>query len=267
VRQVRIDNTDELLKQFNMLPNNYVYRGHANAAWLLQSSLERVLGSKWSSIESRKFEKYSLEQFQAKFHLYDSENITPDSKLGWLSVMQHYGVPTRMVDFTESPYVALYFALEAYQPASKLDLAVFALDYSAFMEASISHIRTKDNSFAYTRETLHPMQDKVFEEVVDRFSYDITWITEPGRHNERLDRQGGCFVVSGNGDKRISEIIELPIYSSCEFIKFTIDASLYTFVFALLRKMNVTSKSLYGDLDGLARAIRMAMQVYASDGL
>src|SRR3569833_358972 len=101
--EIRIDNTDDLLGQFNRLPNHYIYRGHANAAWPLQSSLERVIGSKWSSLDARRFEDYSLDRFRAKFHLYDRENITPDSKLAWLSVMQHYGVPTRLVDFTDSP--------------------------------------------------------------------------------------------------------------------------------------------------------------------
>ncbi len=45
--------------------------------------------------------------------------------------------------------------------------------------------------------------------------------------------------------------------------KFEIARCLYESIFALLRKMNITSKSLYGDLDGLARAVKMEMQVYA----
>jgi hypothetical protein len=131
------------------------------------------------------------------------------------------------------------------------------------MDVSISHIGGKDNSFVETRASVYSKQDKVFDETVDRFAYDIAWVTEPKRHNERLDRQGGCFVISGNGDKRIADALDLPLYSACEFIKYIIDQSLYPAIFALLRKMNVTSKSLYGDLDGLARSIRMEMQVYS----
>ncbi len=263
MREVPIDNTEDLLGAFNRLPNNYIYRGHANASWPLQSSLERAIELRWPSSEARKFEDYSLDRFRAKFHLYDRENITPDSKLAWLSVMQHYGVPTRLVDFTDSPYVALYFALEAYQPSSRADFAVFALNYTAVMEASIAYIRTKDSSFEETRASIYAKQDRVFDDIVDRFAYDIAWITEPKRHNERLDRQGGCFVISGNRDMRIADALELSLYSNCEFIKYKINRSLYPSIFALLRKMNVTSKSLYGDLGGLARGIRMEMQVYA----
>jgi FRG domain len=264
MQEIRISDTESLLNHFNRLPNNYIYRGHANAEWPLQSSLERVIGAKWSSSETKKYEDYSLDVFRAKFHLYDRENIRPDSKLAWLSVMQHYGVPTRLVDFTESPYVALYFALEAYHPSTKVDLAVFALDYTAIMDASIAHITAEDPSFTETRKTVYPKQDKIFDETVDRFAYDIAWVTEPKHHNERLDRQGGCFLVSGNGDRRIADVLDLSLYGTCEFVKYIIDHRLYSGIFALLRKMNVTSRSLYGDLDGLARSIRMQLQVYSA---
>lgn len=263
MQEILIAETEALLKQFNSLPNNFIYRGHANAKWPLQSSLERLIESQWSQGKARHFEDFSLEAFQAKFHLYDRANITPDSKLAWLSVMQHYGVPTRLVDFTNSPYVALYFALEAYQPSTLADLAVFALDYTAVMEASIRHIKVQDPSFEETRSSIYAKQDKVFDETVDKLLYDITWVTEPRRHNERLDLQGGCFVVSGNIDARISESLNLDLYRDCKFLKFTIDHRLYEPIFALLRKMNLTSKSLYGDLDGLARSIKMEMQVYS----
>lgn len=263
MKEIAVCTIEELVQTLNGQPNNMIYRGHADALWPLTSSLERVIGTSWCSKEARRFEDFSLDQFKAKFHLYDHENVDPESKLAWLSIMQHYGVPTRLVDFTDSPYVALYFALEAYQSRTA-DFAVFALDYSAVMDASIAQIAARDTSFTETRQSVYPKQDKVFDEIVDRFSYDIAWVTEPKRHNQRLDRQGGCFVISGNLDVRIAAALELPQFAACSFTKYRIDHSLYSGVFDLLRKMNLTSKSLYGDLDGLARSIRMQMQVYAS---
>ncbi|WP_119157395.1 FRG domain-containing protein [Caldimonas tepidiphila] len=263
MKQVPIESVDQLLQAVNELPNNFLYRGQANADWPLQSSLERIVGSKWSSSEAQKFEDYSLKKFRSKFHLYDRENTQPESKLAWLSIMQHYGVPTRLLDFTESPYIALYFALEAYNPQSNCDLALYAIDYTAILESSIAHIKTKDSAFNETRVTVFERQDEIFDKVVDRFSYDIAWIAEPKLLNARLDRQAGSFLLSGNRGLRIEEVLGLKLYEKVSALKFIVPTHLYKNAFALLRKMNINSKSLYGDLDGLARAIKMEMQIYS----
>jgi hypothetical protein len=264
MKKVEIRSVADLIEQLNRLPNHFLYRGHANADWPLQSSLERIIGSKWSVEEARRFEEYSIAQFQSKFHLYDCENVKPQSKLAWLSIMQHYGVPTRLLDFTESPYVALYFALEAYNPQTCADFAIFALDYSTIMDCSIAHINLKDSAFNQTRLSVYEKQDEIFETVVDRFAYDIVWIAEPKQLNARLDRQAGSFLLSGNRGLRIQNILDSEPYANVMMCKFCIAHELYTGIFALLRKMNITSKSLYGDLEGLARSIRMQMQIYSA---
>jgi hypothetical protein len=263
MKKVNIDSIEQLLKELNSLPNNFIYRGHSDSAWKLESSLERVVGSKWSVDSAIRFEEYSLDVFKSKFHLYDNENIAPESKLAWLSIMQHYGVPTRLLDFTASPYVALYFALETYDPQRHQDFAVFALDYSAIMQKSIDYISLKDVSFHETRESIHRKQDAIFDGIVDRFAYDIAWITEPKQVNARLDRQAGSFLISGNRGCRIEEVLASSTYATADMIKYCIPSNLYTGVFALLRKMNVTSKSLFGDLGGLARSIKMELQLYS----
>lgn len=263
LKEVEIRSVEELLKQLNSLQNHFLYRGHADANWQLRSSLERIIGSRWTASVAKRFEEHSLAQFQSKFHLYDRENMKPDSKLAWLSIMQHYGVPTRLLDFTESPYVALYFALEAYSPQSCADFAIFALDYSSIMERSIAHISSKDSTFNETRFSVNQRQDEVFETVVDPFAYDIAWIAEPKQLNARLDRQSGSFLLSGNSGRQIQDVLDSEVYANVTMCKFRVARDLYTGIFALLRKMNITSKSLYGDLDGLARSIRMEMQIYS----
>jgi hypothetical protein len=176
--------------------------------------------------------------------------------------MQHYGVPTRLIDFTSSPYIALYFALEEYVPLSKNELAIFAIDYSGLMQKSIDHIKAKDKEFLETRFTIEPKKDQVFDNMVDRYSYDIAWITEPIELNARIDRQSGTFLISGNLEKPIEAILNLPIYSDVPMIKINIPCHLYEGIYVALRKMSINSKSIYGDLSGLAKAIRMEMQAY-----
>jgi hypothetical protein len=264
MKDIVISSAEELLTELNGLPNHYIYRGHADADWQLESSLERVVGDAWSAVSARMFEDYALGLFESKFHLYDRENIQPASKLAWLSIMQHYGVPTRLLDFTASPYVALYFALEGYSPRTKKDFAVFAIDYTAIMERSVAYISEQDQSFQETRQSVHQKQDVVFGAVVDTNAYDVAWITEPKQVNARLDRQAGTFLLSGNPASRIKDVLNSSTYSAVDLRKYRIPNQMYKGIFALLRKMNVTSKSLYGDLDGLARSIKMELQAYSS---
>lgn len=254
----------ELVHELNVLPNHFAFRGQADAEWGLQSTLERVIGNRWNAETARRFETYSLDLFKSKYHIYSGLEHIPKSKLSWLSVMQHYGVPTRLIDFTTSPFIALYFALETYNPLSQKDFSIFAIDYTAIMEASIQQIRKSDNKFLETRASFQSKQDTVFDEVVDRYSYDIAWITEPMELNARIDRQSGTFLVAGNLEKTIESIINLPLYESTKLIKLRIPASLYQGIYVALRKMSINSKSIYGDLAGLAKSIRMELQPYTS---
>ncbi|HZW12201.1 MAG TPA: FRG domain-containing protein [Noviherbaspirillum sp.] len=263
ITEKRVSEISELMHELNVLPNHFVFRGQSDASWGLRSSLERVLGTQWSSERARTFETYSLDIFRSKYHIYSGNEHTPKSKLSWLSVMQHYGLPTRLIDFTTSPYIALYFALETYDPLSGKDFSIFAIDYSALMEESINYIKTKDNKFSETRLSIYRKQDEIFDKVVDRYSYDIAWVTEPIELNARIDRQSGTFLISGNLEKPIESIIGLPTYNSTNIIKLTIASSLYQSVFVALRKMSINAKSIYGDLAGLAKSIKMELQPYA----
>ena len=259
-----ISTIETLVTRLNSHRNSFVYRGHADAEWSLESSLERLIGTAWNAANAKKFEEYSYDEFRSRFHLYDSENRTPSSKLAWLATMQHYGVPTRLIDFTTSPYVALYFALEAYRPSSGADIAVFALDYSAAMDRSFQLLQEELPDFAETRLSHRNKQDVLFDSKVDPQARDVVWVTEPTELNKRLDRQSGCFVLSGNRGRRLAEILADPRYADVEFYKYRISATLYRGIYDVLRKANINSKTLYGDLAGLGQSLRMEMQVYAS---
>ncbi|MFA6998372.1 MAG: FRG domain-containing protein [Victivallaceae bacterium] len=262
IQEIEIKSSEDLIQKMNELPNHYIYRGHSDAGWKLESTLERVLGQKWSAPNARKFEEHSYNTFKSKYHIYNSTEHSPQSKLSWLSVMQHYGVPTRLLDFTESPYVALYFALETYNPLLKKNFAIFAVDYTAVMNNSIDFIKKKDAKFVEAHESIQHQKDEIFDETVDRFSYDILWVTEPIKFNARMDRQSGTFLISGNREKTVESLILSGLYDNCSIIKYVIHSDLYESVYALLRKMSINSKSIYGDLSGLAKAIKMEMQVY-----
>lgn len=129
MNEIAVTTMHDLVTRFNAYSNSMMFRGQPRASYLLSSSLERLLGEAWSPQQAIKFEDHSLRLFRSKYHLYDSSRYEPATKLAWLGAMQHFGVPTRLIDFTTSPYVALYFALERYPFDSHPDFAVFAIDY------------------------------------------------------------------------------------------------------------------------------------------
>jgi hypothetical protein len=148
---------------------------------------------------------------------------------------------------------------------SQANFAIFALDYEAIMSYSKKHIASKNCTFKEDTISIYENQDEVFENFVDPHTYDIVWIAEPKQLNVRLDRQAGSFLLSGNRGLRIQDVLNSELYNDVKMYKFVIPNDLYEGIFVLLRKMNITSKSLYGNLEGLARSIHMQMQIYSVD--
>lgn len=262
--ETAVTNGKELVDKLNMYPNSFIYRGQSSSSWKLTTSLERACGNKFGREFAVKSENYAREQFSSRFHLYDRENVSPSTTLEWLSLMQHYGVPTRLLDFTSSPYAALFFALETYDVQNRPDIAIYCINYSELMDVSLGLIKDQDGNFDETRESIVGKQDQVFEDYVDRFSRDILWVTEPQKLNSRIDRQAGCFLVSGNKGVSINELVRSDRYKSVSIEKITFPGSLIESVFVLMRKMNISGKSIYGDLSGLAKSIALEIKIYAA---
>lgn len=264
MKEIILKTIEEVIALINTFENHFIFRGQSNKSWELSSGLERMLDNNCNKTSLKKAEEYSLNLFKSKFHIYDSSNIRPQSKLQWLSLMQHYGIPTRLLDFTTSPYIALYFAIETFDNSSNNDIALFAIDYRALMKQSIKFIKSKDQEFKLDYLQVLNQQDIIFADVIDRFSYNILWISEPQESNVRLDRQSGCFLMSGNQDKTISELLKSEIYKNVNVSKIIIPNNLIEHIYALLIKTNTTSKVLYGDILGLSKSIKMALKFYTN---
>jgi hypothetical protein len=89
----------------------WLYRGQV-LDWPLTSSLERSLSSRNVEFDDAPaIEKRIIRDFRRRYGGSD-EALVNNDLLYCLSVMQHHGAPTRLTDWTYSPYVAAKFAAE-----------------------------------------------------------------------------------------------------------------------------------------------------------
>jgi hypothetical protein len=99
----------KILNQIQCLPKT-IFRGHANSEWKLLPSIGRHFAGNWGDVLDR--EKQALDEFKTRSVPY--LKISPKHDIEWLCLMQHYGCPTRLLDFTLNPLIAIAgYPLEA----------------------------------------------------------------------------------------------------------------------------------------------------------
>jgi len=101
---------DERLKKLQA-EGTWVFRGQA-AKWDLETTLERYCNlSRYKLTDARGIEAEMIRNFQRLYVGEDREEVISDT-LYCISLMRHYGAPSRLLDFTYSKDVATYFGLE-----------------------------------------------------------------------------------------------------------------------------------------------------------
>jgi len=257
-KTINIDNKSQLIQQLNSYETGWIFRGHTNSSWELETTLERLLKPiGWKADLAINCETYSINLFQSRAHHYISKEQIPDSILGWIALMQHHGVPTRLLDFTESPFFALFFAFNGVPANQEESCAIWAINWRDIMKNSVAFLKQQEKGFSYTYSDILTNQDDIFERYVYGKAHNILWVTEPKIFNLRLERQKGTFILSVNIQQRIIDIIST--LSPEQVHKIVIPARLTRDVFKILNDMGIDNSRLFANLEGLSTDIKMTI--------
>jgi hypothetical protein len=181
------------LYALTMADESVVFRGHTKIAYRLQTSLERY----WPipRIFDGPLASYPVDKFLS--HYRDGltrVGLNPlgasDAWLDWLEHARHYGAPAPLLDFSWSPYVALFFAFNGVRnPQRRQASVVYALNITR-LERNWALRRTPDPDPGFD-DVCHQFQ-KIEES--DRNADDLRFIPCPGLQAERMQRQLGAFL-------------------------------------------------------------------------
>lgn len=181
----------------------HIFRGQRED-WSLKPKLLRVLES--FEIEPGNYknrENNMLREFQSRIGLYVSIIPKPKDLLGEYSLMQHYGAPTRLLDFSHSLYIAAYFAVE--DVTHKEDSIIWCINEWMVLNktAPLDNCSAADGNLKESQyEKMRELAKSEFSTSSDKTSGLL--ILQPREKNERISRQQGLFLFS----RTLSESIE-----------------------------------------------------------
>jgi hypothetical protein len=104
-----------------------------------------------------KKEPSNFSEFREQANRYTSKTPSNGDSGSWFALMQHYGTPSRFLDWTASPYVAAYFALEKEALEGEKRSAIWAIDLDWLEKTGLETLRqegwalTGDDSEARAR--------------------------------------------------------------------------------------------------------------------
>lgn len=235
------------------------YRGCGRATYTLLPSLFRHKIRK--SVEDfERLEQSILTKFRQRAIPFISTNeFTKANAWEQLFFMQHYAVPTRLLDWTESPLIGLYFALTSFMENTKdaqanQSAALWMLDPEEWNRGALSDfsfsggILTVDDDALAGYRPGHPFK-----------AMRAVPVMMHGIHNSaRIVAQRGVFAVFGSSSQPIEEVYESQPSRFKKNIlqKMEIEGRFVENILGSLRKKGITDSVIFPDLFGMAREIR-----------
>jgi len=227
------------LKRFR---SHYAFRGLSDSTYDLPTSLIRLGGQFW------KLERHLLRNFRKYSQLGDADQTFSDWK--WLTIGQHHGLPTRLLDWTYSPFAALHFATANIRHFDR-DGVVWCVEYTAAhrdLPKQLTDQQTYSGSDVFTVGML----ERVARDV-DRFDAlapdPFAVFLEPPSMDDRIVNQFALFSVLSDPKMPFDQWLSPR---SQIYRRVILPKGLKWEIRDKLDQANVTERVLFPGLDGLA---------------
>lgn len=162
----------------------WLFRGQADARWELLPSVHRGY--------TQQQERYLTNEFRVRARSRYSACPANDDYPGWLALMQHYGLPTRLLDWTYSPLVAAFFAVHPdYVPLyadQQRDACIWALAAGELNEVQ----GFEPLIFPLDAASYQPLIAPAFKNREEPNTVGVAMAIE---HDPRIQLQQGAFTV------------------------------------------------------------------------
>lgn len=160
------------------------YRGQADKNWSLMPGYVRLKNPPSESTLLKRFKQSAAMLIQN----------TPNQSFDWLFLMQHYGVPTRLLDWSESPLVALYFAIENSSIDDGIDAALWSLRPSELNKNAGIH-NVSEEFFIPSFDDVELSNYSVENLSQNQRTQLRPLATIATRNNSRIQAQHGVFTI------------------------------------------------------------------------
>ncbi len=198
-----------------------------------------------------KLERHLLRNFRKYAH---RNVVERDSVWHWMTVAQHYGLPTRLMDWTYSPLVAMHFAtanLECYH----LDAAIWVVNYVKVHRLLPEPLREgleQEGANVFTVEMLSELAGSLGE-LRGLSGRTFALFFEPPSIDDRIVNQYAFFSTLSDPQSRMDRWLEdhPPLWR-----KIIVPAELKWEVRDKIDQANITERVLFPGLEGLSRWLK-----------
>ena len=255
IKEIEIDDWKSLIR---LQKPATLYRGQSDAAWDLSSSLERACLAIDGNLDAARRRERSLRKlFKRHYHDYSQDIPEPDDDLRWLALMQHYGAPTRLMDWTTSVLVAAYFAMEKGEKRA----AIWELELEPLRESSKQYLEKQgidSVSLSVARGRVSREDAKArFSELYLSNAYQFVRSMTPYYLDRRIVAQQGVFVCQGDVSSPFMENLEALNLGKGVLTKYTIKKSFQRDFLYRLYAANIGRFTLFPGLDGFSQSLNI----------